>query len=255
METKNMNMRPTPKKDNGNGLIGGALGAAIGTAFGATFGVGGAYAYNRLANGQEPEVELNDVVTDDDVTVADPNDNTVHVHTHVVVVDPEPTPEPDPEPAPEPEPFPYPEPDPEPDPDTEVEVISFQRITLEDGGQADMAVVSINGQEAALVDMNLDGWADAMMADIDASGDISDNEIVPISSDESIAMAPLAQAVNYDYDTDPLNNGGSGEVVIDDDDCCTPETDDDNLILANNEGNGVIPDYVNNGDVSDMALV
>lgn len=254
METKNMNMRPTPKKDNGNGLIGGALGAAIGTAFGATFGVGGAYAYNRLANGQETEVDLNDVVTDDDVTVADPNDNTVHVHTHVVVVDPEPTPEPDPEPDPEPEPFPYPEPDPEPDPDTEVEVLSFQRVTLGDGSQADMAIVSINGQEAALVDMNLDGWADAMMADINEDGDISDNEVVPITSDAAIAMAPLAQAVNYDYnDTDPINEGG-GEMVIDDG-CCTPETDDENLILTSNEGNGDLPDYVNDGNVDDMALV
>ena len=254
METKNMNMRPTSKKNNSNGLIGGALGAAIGTAFGATFGVGGAYAYNRLANGQEPEVDLNNVVTDEDVAVADPNDNTVHIHTHVTVVDPEPTPEPEPEPEPDPEPDPYPEPAPEPDPDTEVEVISFQQITLDDGSQADMAVVSINGQEAALVDMNLDGWADAMMADIDGSGDISDNEIVPITSDEAIAMAPLAQAVNYDYnDTDPINEG-CGEMVIDDD-CCTPETDDDNLILTSNEGNGDLPDYVNNGDISDMTLV
>ena len=163
---------------------------------------------------------------------------------------------------PDPEPYPEPAPEPEPDPDNSVEVVSFERVTLDDGSQADMALVNINGEEAAIVDINLDGWADAMMADIDHSGDISDNEIVPINSDQPIAMAPLAEAVNYDYD-DPINGGGSTMVVDDDGGCCPPDcgddgccppTDDDNLLIVSNDGSdGIIPDYVNNGDVSDMA--
>lgn len=270
-----MNVRPAQKKDNSNGLIGGALGAAIGTAFGATFGVGSAYAYNRLTTDDDPtvdptidpEVDIN--VADDDVEVADPNNHTVHVHTHVTVVDPQLEPEPeddpclaDPDPEPYPEPAPEPEPEPEPDPDNSVEVVSFERVTLDDGSQADMALVNINGEEAAIVDIDLDGWADAMMADIDHSGDISDNEIVPINSDQPIAMAPLAEAVSYDYD-DPINGGGSTMVVDDDGGCCPPDcgddgccppTDDDNLLIVSNDGSdGIIPDYVNNGDVSDMA--
>ena len=110
METKNnnMNMKPAPKKDDSNGLLGGALGAAIGTALGATFGVGGAYAYNRLADNDDDIAEVNiplDQPADDEVAIAEHPHHHHHDVHHVhetsdvyVVTPPRPVPDPDPNP-------------------------------------------------------------------------------------------------------------------------------------------------------------
>ena len=85
MEAKNMNMRPAPKKDDSNGLIGGALGAAIGTALGATFGVGGAYAYNKLTEDHVEDLTI-DYMSDEDVEVVEAEPEPHHVH-HVHHID------------------------------------------------------------------------------------------------------------------------------------------------------------------------
>ncbi len=295
METKNnMNMRPAPKKDENNGLLGGALGAAIGTAFGAVFGVGGAYAYSQLSG--EPEHEDFDIQfnpqENQEVAIAN-HPEPPHPHHHhdvhhvhqihdVYVVNAN---------------------DPDTitgnngggriittggggggDTDPEVRVLSYERVTMDDGSQMDVATVSINGQEAAIVDVDLDGWADGMIADVNSDGSISEDEITSFEgADVRIEMSPLAQAVNYDpdNDTDPLLTDGGDVTVVNnefDPDGDNPDPDDpnnwdtppdpeideggygdeidtdDDLILASNDGTDM-PDYVNDGDVSDLTLV
>ena len=221
METKNnMNMRPAPKKDDNNGLLGGALGAAIGTAFGAVFGVGGAYAYSQLSG--EPEHEDFDIQFDpqdnQDVAIAN-HPEPPHPHHHhdvhhvhqihdVYVVNTG---------------------DSDTitgnggggrivttgggfggDDDVQVRVLNYERVTMDDGSQMDVATVSINGQEAAIVDVDLDGWADGMIADVNGDGSISEDEITSFEgADVRIEMSPLAQAVNYDPDNDTGDAGAS----------------------------------------------
>lgn len=265
METKNMNMRPAPKKDNSNGLLGGALGAAIGTAFGATFGVGGAYAYNKLTEDDPSDLNTDNIdaqefMNDQDVAIADhPTPPTHHVHhvhqTHdVYVVNAN-------------------EPDsiigtggggnngnvhPINNPDPEVRVLSYERVTMDDGSQMDVATVSIDGQEAAIVDVDLDGWADGMIADANLDGNISEDEITSFQgTDVRIEMSPLAQAANYQGDDDFA--GGdvvvtSDDEILTDDDMDTYQDDNEDMILVSNDDtpDDVMPDYVNNGDVSDM---
>ena len=272
METKNnINMRPAPKK-NDNGLIGGALGAAIGTAFGATFGVGGAYAYNHLNSDDDiPEVTLEPQM-DDEVEVAQHHEPQHHHEVHhvhqtsdVYIVQPGPTPTPTPTPAPGPTPA-----------DDEIQILSYERVTLDDGSQVDVATVAINGQPVQILDVDLDGWADGMIADANSDGNISEDEITSFEgTDVRINMGELAQAAGYTGEEIDPAGGAGNEVVIyedgedgeggDDDMMITTDdggygsestetggTDDGMLMTSNECGDVVIPDYVNNGDVSDV---
>ena len=294
METKNnvnMNMRPAPKKDDNNGLLGGALGAAIGTAFGAVFGVGGAYAYSKITDDSDNgdfEVQFTPEA-DQEVAIADHPEPPHHTHHHdihhvhhthdVYVVNN--------------------------NPDTilaggggnggniiqtnnpgggggdpEVRVLSYERVNMEDGSQMDVATVSINGQEAAIVDVDLDGWADGMIADMNNDGNISEDEITSFEgTDVRIEMSPLAQAANYDPDdVSPVLTDGSDVVMVDNDitgddtddneelypdweegnggeDPGIVETDDDLILASNETDSSGMPDYVNDGDVSDLTMV
>lgn len=282
METKNnINMRPAPKK-NDNGLIGGALGAAIGTAFGATFGVGGAYAYNHLNSDDDiPEVTL-DPQMDDEVEVAQQPEPQHHHEVHhvhqtsdVYIVHPQPAPAPGPTPEPTPEPTPGPGPTPV---DDEIQILSYERVTLDDGSQVDVATVAINGQPVQILDVDLDGWADGMIADANSDGNISEDEITSFEgTDVRINMGELAQAAGYTgEEIDPAGGAGNEVVIYEDEDgedgeggdddmmittddggygsesTETGGTDDGMLTASNEGGDGVIPDYVNNGDVSDV---
>ena len=225
METKNnINMRPAPKK-NDNGLIGGALGAAIGTAFGATFGVGGAYAYNHLNSDDDiPEVTL-DPQMDDEVEVAQQPEPQHHHEVHhvhqtsdVYIVHPQPAPAPGPTPEPTPGPTPGPGPTPV---DDEIQILSYERVTLDDGSQVDVATVAINGQPVQILDVDLDGWADGMIADANSDGNISEDEITSFEgTDVRINMGELAMAAgNENGGGDPGNgDDGGGEVVVISDD-------------------------------------
>lgn len=221
-----MNMRPMPKKDNSNGLIGGALGAAIGTALGATFGVGGAYAYNRLTedNNVEPPLDPELMEADEDVEVveAEPDHHHVH-HVHhldnVYVVndgngnDDEDilTPPEDPPMDDEEEQF---EPDID-DPyisdvsdndDSSIQIVSYERITTDDGSQMDVANIIYQGHHAAIIDVDLDGWADALQLDEDGNNVISEDEFHPLEADMRIEMAPLAEAANYQPEDNELGD-------------------------------------------------
>ena len=121
----------------------------------------------------------------------------------VVTPDPALQPSPAPEPAPEPvlEPEPVSQPTPEPsapqsEMETEVEVVGYDRVTNEDGSQMDMAVLRVNGSEVGVVDVNLDGKADALVSDLNQNGVIEEGEI-EIVQGQDIAMQPLADAAGF----------------------------------------------------------
>lgn len=275
MEAKNMNMRPMPKKDNSNGLIGGALGAAIGTALGATFGVGGAYAYNRLTedNNVEPPIDPELMEADEDVEVveAEPEHHHVH-HVHhldnvyivndndvnndeegdgdVILTPPEDPPMDDEEEQFEPDiDDPYIS-DVSDNDDSSIQIVSYERITTDDGSQMDVANIIYQGHHAAIIDVDLDGWADALQLDEDGNNVISEDEFHPLEADMRIEMAPLAEAANYQPENDEIDPDLPTAFVGTEDDYDTPpEIEEDDDVIASND---IEPDFENNGDISDM---
>lgn len=99
---------------------------------------------------------------------------------------PEPEPQPDPKPTPEQDPIPVPEPTPGPD-EQVITVLSYETIPGEDGNLMDVAIVDVNGTTAAIVDIDRDGTADALIADWDGNGVIDQNEVSPIECYVSMA--------------------------------------------------------------------
>lgn len=104
-------------------------------------------------------------------------------------------PEPMPEPTPEPEPI-IPEPEPTPFPEPEVEVVAYERLTDGAGNQADLAVVNVDGTEIGILDANLDGEADLLMADLNQNGMIEEGECKEIQG-QGLSMKPLQDAAGF----------------------------------------------------------
>ena len=119
------------------------------------------------------------------------------------------------------EPVIQPEPDPI-SPDPQVEVLGYGPVINEDGTQADVAVVAVDGQPVAIGDLDGDGMADVMASDLNQNGVIDNNEIIDISN-ENIAMEPFQQEAEM---------GG------------------DDLYLASNDGD----DYINNANIDDYYM-
>lgn len=78
----------------------------------------------------------------------------------------------------------------------DIEVLSYDRVTNEDGSQMDIAVLNVNGNEVGVIDANLDGEADALMCDLNQNGVIEEGEI-EIVQGQGIAMQPLANAAGF----------------------------------------------------------
>lgn len=149
-----------------------------------------------------------------EVVSSQPARTSGNISHHNTTPMPEPTPEPTPEPDPVPEPQPIPTPTPEPD----IEVVSYETITHEDGSQMDVAVVNAQGQTVIIADVDQNGYADVMAADLNNNGQLDDGEILDVS-DQNIAMQPLQEATNM---------GGNNMIA---------QTDD--------------VDYINNANVDD----
>lgn len=79
----------------------------------------------------------------------------------------------------------------------EIIVTDYGTITNDDGSQMDVAVVSVDGQDAYLVDVNQDGTADVLFADVNNDGQIDNNEILDIES-EGIYMASFQNEIMND---------------------------------------------------------
>ena len=124
-----------------------------------------------------------------------PSHNPTPHSTPQPAPEPNPTPEPMPDPEPRPEPTPTPDPVPEPTPESEIEVVSYETVTNEDGSQMDVAVVNAQGQAVMIADVDQNGVADIMAADLNNNGQLDNGEIVDVS-DQNIAMQPLQDAAN-----------------------------------------------------------
>lgn len=84
--------------------------------------------------------------------------------------------------------------------DPEIVVLDYGTITVDDGSQVDAALVSIDGQEALIVDVDQDGIADVMMADLNGDDKIDDSEVMDIH-DDGISMASFQTEVTDVPDT------------------------------------------------------
>lgn len=127
--------------------------------------------------------------------------------------EPQPIPVPDPEPTPEPEPIPVPGPTPGPEEEQFVTVLSYETVPGEDGNLMDVAIVDVNGTTAAIVDIDRDGTADALIADWDGNGVIDQNEVSPIECYVSMAELEANVATPTPDVYDPIaqndyNNNG-----------------------------------------------
>ena len=82
--------------------------------------------------------------------------------------------------------------------------MTYETISNEDGSQMELSVVSVDGQEMGIYDVNLDGTADLLAVDENNNQQIEENEIYDISS-ENLSM----QALHNDYMTqnDPSMQG------------------------------------------------
>lgn len=93
----------------------------------------------------------------------------------------------------------------------QVEVLDYETITNEDGSQMDLAVISVDGQEMGLYDVDQDGIADLLAQDTNNDNQITPNEIEDIST-EDISMQPfhdeyIAQNDPAMHDPDYINDG------------------------------------------------
>lgn len=87
-------------------------------------------------------------------------------------------------------------PEPESESRQEVEVLSYERTATADGTPMDLAVVSVDGQEIAFLDADLDGRADLMLCDANGDGRIDNSEMVNVQAD-GIDMQPLQVAAGF----------------------------------------------------------
>lgn len=110
---------------------------------------------------------------------------------------PEPVPDPEPVPEPVPDPEPTPEPVPEPDPTPEVKVLGYETVSDGQGGEMDVAHLSINDQYAIVVDVDQNGTGDILAVDVNGNQQIEENEIVDISQ-EGISMQSFQDELHHD---------------------------------------------------------
>lgn len=202
-------MKKEPKTDVKSKVINGtsaAAGAAIGV-------VAGNIAATEAYAAETPEVPEEAGVTGDAGATISPADSNTHETGNTNVIEPEPVPEPEPEPVPEPTPEPTPGPTgpivpPENPEDPEIVVLDNDTITNDDGSQMDVAVISVNGQEACLIDVNQDGTVDLIATDANGDYRIDENEIVDIEG-AGISMASFQQETMDDTliaDNDYVND-------------------------------------------------
>lgn len=80
-----------------------------------------------------------------------------------------------------------------------VEVVGYDTYTDDDGNRADIATVTINDREFLVADIDMDGVADVMAADIDDNGRLDPYEICDVR-EHDIAMQSLKDEYMADND-------------------------------------------------------
>lgn len=224
-------MKTDDKKNLKSGIAAG-ISSTVGSAAGAVGGIALADNTAQAAETPNNSPQHTDAVPNHAQAPHKPNE---HIATPEPAPEPEPAPAPTPAPVPvpEPEPIPEPEPDPEPEPaptpepvptpEPEVQVVGYETVDNVDGTQSDVAYMMVNNTPVAIVDIDQDGLADAMLADSNMNGQLEDNEIVDISN-ENIAMSPLQDLA------EEADSAGTDDYYAD---------------------NTNLPDYTNDADVTD----
>ncbi len=83
------------------------------------------------------------------------------------------------------------------EPEPTVEVVGYDRVTMDDSTQADIAVLNVNGHQLGVVDSNLDGMADYVCCDLNQNGVIEPGEIESVQH-HNIPMQPLQEEAGFD---------------------------------------------------------
>lgn len=100
----------------------------------------------------------------------------------------------------------------------EVEILGYETVSDGDGNLVDVAVMTVGGSAALVIDADRDGLADAMAVDLNNNNELDEGEIIRLE-EENIAMEPFRQEAAL------MGN--------------------DSLLTENNE------DYVNDADVTE----
>ena len=91
-------------------------------------------------------------------------------------------------------------PKPEPPVKPEIEVLGYETVMNEDGSQMDVAIVRVDGQGMAFLDVDRDDVADLVVTDMNANGVLEDEEFVPIR-EHNLSMEPFREAAYPIEDT------------------------------------------------------
>ena len=99
----------------------------------------------------------------------------------------------------------------------EVHVLEVGQTDLNgDGIPENAAILDINGNEVLIVDIDQDGVAEAMIADVNGNGSIEDNELIDISS-ENLSMPDMSSGDMYmaqaDANPDYMNDASIDSYV------------------------------------------
>lgn len=162
----------------------------MGSAVGATVGMMAGSAMTTEA--QAAEVEQPEVPEKHEAPIkTEVNDESVVV---VNTTPEKPTTEPE-KPTSEPD-KPTTEPD-KPTVESEVEVLSYETVVNEDGSLMDVALLSVDGVQTVVADVDMDGMADVIAVDANNNGQLDDGELVDVSG-EGLTMEPLQGAIGVD---------------------------------------------------------
>ena len=87
----------------------------------------------------------------------------------------------------------------------EVEVVSYETVMNDDGSVMDVAVVSVDGQQAVVADVDMDGMADVVLSDVNGNGTLEDNEFVDVTG-QGIMMTPFQEVAQEGSPTTLAHN-------------------------------------------------
>lgn len=172
-------MKKTDKETVKKNITTGAS-SAIGSAIGVVAGV--------AVSGQEVEAAVPNSIENIPETIIDPE---IEPTDDIIIVDVEEELQYMPEVEPETEIYTL------SDPEPAVSVLETGTMTLDDGKEANFAIVNVNGTVGALIDEDKDGKADVAMIDLNHDGEISDDEVFD-ASQENIVMPSMQEPIQSD---------------------------------------------------------
>ena len=95
--------------------------------------------------------------------------------------------------------------------DDDVRIISQQRMEMEDGTPVDVAHIQKNGEDVAIIDIDLDGEYDIVIADLNDNGIPEEGEIIDMHTSQVISIGST-----FPDDVSTLDNLSDGSDAISD---------------------------------------